>query len=292
VPATSLPSWAGWYRDPEDPIRLKHWNGRGWDARHRTMPAWAVGVEDYVLDPPSRRNADPMLEGPVHRAALPAIATASAQSYRPAGAPGAAGGLLGARRTGSVGGGALHWSGGARPPRRPAWPHPRSAYVVASALVGLVVVILVVTVGLVSRPTTDLTLAQDSSFIRAANIACGESMGAIWLPSSGAKGPGGSAVRPSPAEVAAANADLTRLEATIRALPVVASAASEVQSWLDTWGRFAVDRQRLAVDGSGATGAGSLTSAVAFDVAQANAIVSSHGLTNCRLGPATALTTY
>jgi hypothetical protein len=256
------------------------------------MPAWAVGVEDYVLVGSSRRDADPMLEGPVHRAALPAIATASAQASRPAAGPSGAGGLPGTRRTGSGAGGPLHWPSGARPIRPSAWPNPRSAYVVGSALVGLVIVILVVTVGLVSRPTTALTLAQDSSFLRSANIACGESMGAVWLPPSGTKGAGGTVVVASPAEVATANEDLTRLEAAIRALPVVASAEGELQNWLDTWDRFAADRERLAAAESDATGASSLLSAVELDVAQANAIVSSHGLRNCILGPATSLTTY
>jgi hypothetical protein len=297
--APSPPTSPGWYRDPEDPAQLRHYSGRGWDGRRRTMPAWAIGSEDFVWVATSRRDGDPVPDGPVHRAALPASANATGQTMSPVdvrrSAGGARGGApVGPRRAASLSGGALHWSGGARPARRAAWANPRTSFMVASTLVGLMVVILVATVGLSNRPSTDPSLAQDSTFIRSANIACGEAMGAIRSPPASTQSSAASGSM-SPAAVSAANRNLERLATEIKALPIVASAQSPIQGWLDDWNRYATDRQRQAdlaatAAGAGADGPGSLSSTVGLDEAAADAFPTAHGLSDCTLAPVASST--
>jgi hypothetical protein len=294
VDAPPPPSRPGWYRDPDDPARLRHYTGRGWDSRRRTLPAWAIGVRDVVWVETARRDGDPVPDGPVHRAALPASANATGQSLSPAevrrsSGTTRAGGPVGPRRAAGPGGGALHWSVGARPVRRASWSSPRTAFLLASTTVALVVVILVATLGLSNRPATDPSLAQDSTFIRSANIACGEAMGAIRSPPPSAES-SATAGAMSPAAVAAANRNLEQLAARIRALPVVASAESLIQGWLDDWSRYATDRQRQADARSGGVGPGSLSSTVGLDEAAADAFPSAHGLSDCTLAPVTSST--
>lgn len=283
------PSRAGWYRDPEDPVQLRHYNGRGWDTRRRTLPAWALGVTDFVVTETSRREGDPRLDGPVQRAALPAIANATATSSRPARSPRGPGSPVGERHAAGVGGRAPSWSGGTRPVRRAPWYSPRAAFLVSSTLVGLLIVILVATVGLANRPPFDPSLAQDATFIRAANIDCSEAMGAVRLPVP-LSGP---AASESATTVATANQDLTRLAARIRNLPVVASAQALVQNLLDYWARYAADRQRevtaLATSAAATGQAAALSSTVSLDEAQADAIVTANGLGACRLATSSPL---
>ncbi|MBO0747070.1 MAG: DUF2510 domain-containing protein, partial [Acidimicrobiaceae bacterium] len=41
----------GWYQDPDDPTRVRHWNGRGWTGRRRPRPTWHVLPNDLSPDP-------------------------------------------------------------------------------------------------------------------------------------------------------------------------------------------------------------------------------------------------
>lgn len=41
----------GWYQDPDDPTRVRHWNGRGWTGRRRPRPTWHVLPNDLAPDP-------------------------------------------------------------------------------------------------------------------------------------------------------------------------------------------------------------------------------------------------
>lgn len=41
----------GWYQDPDDPTRVRHWNGRGWSGRRRPRPTWHVLPNDLSPDP-------------------------------------------------------------------------------------------------------------------------------------------------------------------------------------------------------------------------------------------------
>lgn len=53
----------GWYRDPDDPRRLRYWDGAAWTGRSRKKPPWAARSEAFELHPDS---LDRSLEGPVH----------------------------------------------------------------------------------------------------------------------------------------------------------------------------------------------------------------------------------
>jgi hypothetical protein len=42
---------AGWYQDPDDPTRVRHWGGRGWTSRRRPRPGWHLVQVDLTPDP-------------------------------------------------------------------------------------------------------------------------------------------------------------------------------------------------------------------------------------------------
>jgi hypothetical protein len=273
--AVPAPTFAGWYPDPSDPVRLRHWNGRTWDPRLRTVPAWAVGSRDYVLVESSRRRGDPMLEGPVHAASLPAIATATAQLSRPAPRPGSPSRPTGSRSGAGAGPPTSGWAIGARPVRSSSWSRPRLALMVVTSLIGLVVLVLAATVGFTPRTPGTTTLAQDTTFIRSANIACGEGMAATRLPNASGI--------PSVAAVATANSNLAHLAARIEALPVVASGRSSIQGWLNAWEQYGADRQKEAASGSAANGPGSWASTVSLEADTADAFATADDLGNCTL---------
>lgn len=57
-----LPSRPGWYRDPDNPRLLRHWDGAAWGERSRRLPAWSHAVDLFVPD----ERVDRSSEGPVH----------------------------------------------------------------------------------------------------------------------------------------------------------------------------------------------------------------------------------
>ncbi len=57
-----LPSKPGWYKDPDNPRLLRHWDGSGWGDSSRTAPAWYRSTELFLADERGDRSA----EGPVH----------------------------------------------------------------------------------------------------------------------------------------------------------------------------------------------------------------------------------
>lgn len=57
-----LPSKPGWYRDPDNPRLLRHWDGSAWGDAHRNAPAWYLATELFLAD----ENADRSSEGPAH----------------------------------------------------------------------------------------------------------------------------------------------------------------------------------------------------------------------------------
>ncbi|MHB1535624.1 MAG: DUF2510 domain-containing protein, partial [Acidimicrobiales bacterium] len=84
----------GWYPDPNDPTRIRHWSGTGWSGRQRLRPAWTVATGDLAVLTERAERADlvatdagapepptgpagregPVLEGPVRPAAWAAMA--------------------------------------------------------------------------------------------------------------------------------------------------------------------------------------------------------------------------
>ena len=53
----------GWYRDPDEPRRLRYWDGKAWTGRSRKRPPWALHTEAFEV---TREEADRSVEGPVH----------------------------------------------------------------------------------------------------------------------------------------------------------------------------------------------------------------------------------
>jgi len=53
----------GWYRDPDDPRRLRYWDGTAWTGRSRKKPPWVLKAEPFEV---CAQGADRSLEGPVH----------------------------------------------------------------------------------------------------------------------------------------------------------------------------------------------------------------------------------
>jgi hypothetical protein len=288
--ADDRPARPGWYRDPDDPARLRHWSGRSWDHRRRTLPTWAIATIDFVASD-DRRAGRPTLEGPVHPAALPATATAAtAQSSRRrpavvAARPGGFAGRGGGRVT-APGGGAP----GARAGGSATWPHPRAALILISAAVGVAILILSATVGGAPSATAPVTLADDSAFVAAATVACNSDIAAARLaptPAISPKGSIGTSDPLTPTLVAEANDRLARLRTRLLALPVIAAARPGVQRWMDGWDRFAADRVRLAAlvakSGAAAASTAAVTAALRSDAGDADAFAVSNHLDACTL---------
>lgn len=53
----------GWYRDPDDPRRLRYWDGGSWTGKSRKQPPWAMRSMPFEA---SREELDRSSEGPVH----------------------------------------------------------------------------------------------------------------------------------------------------------------------------------------------------------------------------------
>jgi hypothetical protein len=53
----------GWYRDPDDPRKLRYWDGAAWTGRSRKKPPWALKAEVFEVP---LHDADRSIEGPVH----------------------------------------------------------------------------------------------------------------------------------------------------------------------------------------------------------------------------------
>lgn len=288
-----LPTAPAWYPDPEDPVRLRHWNGRGWDPRRRTLPAWALATDDLAAVGEGRRDSDPVLEGPAHPAGLKATAAAAAQSAHPRPRGISPGRVVAGRGTSGTGTSTAGRMTGMRPVRRASWSRPRAVLMSLSALIGLAVLVLAATVGIAPRPAGTTTLAQDATFIQTASIDCAAAMGAIRLTPQPSMSSSGTTPTPSPEAVAAANLALERLETRIRALPVTNVALNGVQGWLDTWNRFAADRMKQADAAAARSATGSATGTtsvaaalgpvVSLDAAQADAFATTNGLGNCAL---------
>ncbi|MDQ2729370.1 MAG: hypothetical protein M3Y91_16255, partial [Actinomycetota bacterium] len=53
----------GWYLDPTDPTRVRHWDGDRWE-RVRTRPAWNISAGELVVDVEGRYDASSPWAGP------------------------------------------------------------------------------------------------------------------------------------------------------------------------------------------------------------------------------------
>lgn len=301
----------GWYRDPTDPARFRHWDGRRWSGRHRGWPGWDLHAVD--LDPDLELDTGgPVAEGPVRPAPLPAAAARAGL------ADGATVAWLQRPGPGRARPGAPSRRSGGRPPAHAtSWAPSRTPMLVFCLLVATAIAVMTVSVTLAGpRAATVGAVETDVAFVRAAGTACGQGLAPLRHSEAMSSGPA------TPAQLATvATGDATAVSATATALaqlPVRADAADAVHRWLGTWATYAADERALAAAETGATpasrgaaapaagspssatpagtpgttrtptaaspGAGTLAGRVADDVISADQFAVANGLSACRLG--------
>jgi hypothetical protein len=281
------PQPPGWYPDPDDPIRVRHWSGRTWSGRRRPLPVWSVAYRPVT--PPRSWGGDgdaPVLEGPVRAEALPAIASATARSgdaqerrAHPARA---------SLRTPTTG---PH--GSPRPPTSNLLPpsgldRRRFALLIAGCLTVLALLIAVVHAGN-GGPTPYSPVAIDRPYLVAANRACATALGTGRTASSIAAP---ATTTGDAAKITAGSAALASLEARLTALPATPAAAPQISRWLRDWSAYVRDERSYAADlttpevgGGGNATRADLDRADAVAAATgADAFALRNGLDSCTIG--------
>jgi|SRR5579875_549004 len=221
----------GWYRDPDDPRKLRYWDGTAWTGRSRRKPPWALRAEPFDL-----RDGDRSVEGPVHPWELRAPAYSAAAKerlafrLRPQ--------LHSLHRRG-LGGGAAGSSWGGRPvvPSRlgPA-RRPLLAFV-SLLLVALAVVVSSVAVISPYESRQEAARVAVSDFAVLASKDC-----EVTLPkyrqvlASGTDGP----------LVVAAARQVDLLRRRLASIPAGELVSATVAQWLQAWRHFTADQRRFA----------------------------------------------
>lgn len=274
----------GWYFDPDDPARLRYWNGKSWTNRRRLRPSWTIATRDIALPevgPEADGSEDsPVLDGPVRPAALPAVASSALTAPAPtnpldrSSQPGGPG-----RRSAT----SLFLPGGPGSPQSGAGKGARDGVrrplMALVAAVAVALLVMSVTVGVSHRYSAPVTVPV-TRFVDAANTACAASMGtlprAVSAPASGGRSKLGStpthsthslstkalSTNGSPAHSssvhssaggllsASAAARSAKIVSALRnqllSLPSAATAGAGVKRWLANWARFAQDRRAYA----------------------------------------------
>lgn len=284
------PGPPAWYPDPDDPTRLRHWDGHRWDRR-RDLPAWAVATEELVATAWFPAGDGPRYEGP-----------ARGVPVRPGVSPGPDGlratwhRLVPARTRaglGPVDSPALHGAPGYRGAGpASAWTRSRQRLVlVAAVLVAVLISSTSIIVGAVSTtPTSSPPAAGVSTLARRVDPVCAADLGQART-----AGPGSAATparSASLASVTAANAALARV-ATRMSRAAGTSAAPLLAPLLRSWSAYAAARRNLAAflagrsEGGGATAgrAGLLSASVTADEMDADRLAGGLGLPDCTLAP-------
>jgi hypothetical protein len=217
---------SGWYPDPDDPIRMRHWSGRSWSGRRRPLPAWNVAFRQVTPDSSlgGGEGVDgPVLDGPVRAEALPAIAAASAHTREmPERRPHPARTGTGSGSAGRAGPATLNLL----PPS--GLDRQRFVLLIVACVAVLALLIAVVNAGN-SGAEAYSAVSIDRSYLAAANRACSAAFGtghpapSITSPSTTA----GDAAR-----IKAGATSLATLETKLEALPVTPAAADQVSRWL------------------------------------------------------------
>jgi hypothetical protein len=233
---SSPPRAPGWYRDPLDRTRIRHWSGLYWDVPQRRLPPWALGTAAVVVSPRHLGQGEgPRLDGPVDLAALPVKARSSARVRaarlgRPL-PPGPSHG----------GPGGIGPSAGVHGPARPALSRRRQMRTPFTVSSVLVVAALLVVAGFISfskSPSTVTQVSSDSAYVTAANTACTSSLGALTAADETATA--------TPAEVASSNKVISALMTKLQTLPSAAAVAGQTSGWFASWSAYKVDRTREA----------------------------------------------
>jgi hypothetical protein len=223
----------GWYKDPDDPRRLRYWDGTTWTGRSRKRPPWAARTEAFEA---RYEELDRSIEGPVHPRELrePVASGAWSREWlswrgRPP--------LPGWHRRVGEGGAGVAWtprsqpSTGGRPARRP-----------LLAVVSVVVVAVAVVVSSVAviTPYQDRQVATQQAVSRFAVLASKDCR--ATLPKyravlvSGVDAPN--------IDAAAREVDLLRQR--LSRLPAGQLISATVVEWLEVWGRFTASERRYA----------------------------------------------
>ncbi len=287
----------GWYPDPTDPARLRHWDGEVWDGRERHLPAWVIASDELG---PAELAAPPegALDAPFEDRSLPAMT-----------AP-AAGGVVRRRRPLPAAG---VWRspaaplpqlrpGAAEAPDQRRWSaRTRRRGIALFALAALLVLSVSGTVASSLAPPAN-PLAPDTAFLREANAACVSTLGAV-RPVASSAGAGA-----TPTAVMAVGAELSGLAGRIHRLSEAPGATSVVAGWLRLWKTWSAERlaeaRALAGEGGtapassrpgasspGAAGSGRATPAAAeaagtaagAAASEADSFALHHGLADCSL---------
>ncbi len=227
----------GWYRDPDDPRKLRYWDGTSWTGRARRQPPWAsraealeVGCDDF----------DRSIEGPVHPRELRQPVASGAWSrewltwrgHPPVGAW---------HRRGSSGGASSGWA--ARPQPAAKGGQARRPLLALVCLVLVAVAVVVSSVAFMSpyarheMAVQRATARADSHFAALANADC-----TAVLP----KYRGVLANSVSGPAVAAAASEVDRLRTRLSSLPVSQLASATVIEWLGAWRHFTDFERRYA----------------------------------------------
>jgi hypothetical protein len=261
------PRAPGWYRDPADRSRMRHWSGAYWDIRSRRVPPWMAGTAAVAASAHAGHGAEgPRLDGPVHPAMLPANVKSAAQAQITRRAParvtavGVASSPAGSRRTPVSGHpgvpiGRRHWG-------------DRAPLVVGGTLVLAILLAVAGMVAVSKSPITATRVSTDPVFIRSANRACNQAMGAVRTP-TGAR----DASVPDPAVTAKTNRALYVLVAKLQSLRSASALGPQLVGWFDNWDDFAKDR---AAEAATVTDRSSPAMAVSTKKAQAAAKRAAH----------------
>jgi hypothetical protein len=278
----------GWYPDPDDPIRMRHWSGRSWSGRRRPLPAWSVAFREVTPDgsPVGGEGVDgPVLDGPVRAEALPAIASASVHT-----------GEIAERRAHPARSGTGARSTRRAAPAGPATPNlmppsgldrRRFVLLIVGCVAVLALLIAVVNAGN-GGPQAYSAVSIDRSYLTAANRACSAALGAsrtvpsISAPSTNA----GDA-----AKISTAATSVATLEAKLKALPATPAAAPQISRWLSDWSAYVHDERDDAADLTSPEVAGAARPRVALDRADAvsaatgaDSFALRNGLGSCTIG--------
>ncbi len=290
-----LPRTPGWYVSTEDPARLRHWSGWGWDLRTRRRPPWIGGTRTFAARSPDRTagNTGPVLDGKVDPALLrpPALPVASTPArvhvgrHHPAGL-----GLDGdaTSRAGRSSAGDHDASIRVLASRRVA---PRRGPLLAStAVLGVLALLVAALLGTTRSPATEVGAITDSAFAHAANVACAAAVGGIRTPTTvTAATPGSPPGSPPVGAVEAANVRLRTLQARLGALPVGGTDQGRIQAWLVGWSAYAAARlaaARAGASGASATSRSALVSSARADATRADTFALANALGDCVLGGA------
>jgi hypothetical protein len=281
----------GWYPDPDDPIRMRHWSGRSWSGRRRPLPAWSVAFREVtpeVFQGGGEGLDGPVLDGPVRAEALPAIASASAHT-----------GEITERRAHPTRPGTGGRSAGRAVPTGPATldllppsglDRRRFVLMILGCIAVLGLLIAVVNAGNGGAEAYS-AVSIDRSYLTAANGACRATLGTgRTVPSIAAP----STTAGDAAKIGAEATTLATLEAKLKALPATPAAAPQIRRWLTDWSAYIHDERDEAADLTSPAAGGAARPGATLDrtdavsaATGADSFALRNGLDSCTIGAGT-----